>query len=63
MQKKKKKKKKKTRKRKAKNHFVKKKTATDVGFEMIDQRCTKTVVTLQANFTKINTPSLFFMFF
>ena len=57
-------KKKKTRKRKAKNHFVKKKkTATDVGFEMIDQRCTKTVVTLQANFTKINTPSLFFMFF
>ena len=43
--------------------LLKKKTATDVGFEMIDQRCTKTVVTLQANFTKINTPSLFFMFF
>ena len=60
---KKKKKKKKQGKGKPKTILLKKKTATDVGFEMIDQRCTKTVVTLQANFTKINTPSLFFMFF
>ena len=57
------KKKKKKGKGKPKTNLLKKKTATDVGFEMIDQRCTKAVVTLQANFTKINTPSLFFMFF